>query len=128
MEAEPDSAFTVGDLCWRVFPTIGAVERKHRVSVLRALEKVAERSDGWRIGLIGARKRGAPVALYNSRSRESVTKLLAHGLRLSTTAKSREVARRTPGDRGAELTRRKRSHMIDALLDQENPEGGKSPS
>lgn len=117
MDAEPDSAFTVGDLCWRVFPAIQAVERKHRVSVLRAIEKVTARSEGWRVGLTGNGRKGAPVALYNSRSRESVACLLAHGLRRSTTPLTREAAKHPIGDRMVDIARR-RVALIDALVDE----------
>jgi hypothetical protein len=36
LEAEPDNAFTVEDLCDRVYRGINRVEKKHRVAVLRA--------------------------------------------------------------------------------------------
>ena len=43
--AEPDNAFTIGDLCIRVYPEIARgfalPEKKHRVAVLRAAKKVA---------------------------------------------------------------------------------------
>lgn len=46
IEAELDNAFTVEDLCDRVYPGINRVEKKHRVSVLRAAKAiVARRSD-----------------------------------------------------------------------------------
>jgi hypothetical protein len=41
--AEPDNAFTVDDLCDRVFPGIDRVQKKHRVSVIRAAKSVAKR-------------------------------------------------------------------------------------
>jgi hypothetical protein len=41
--AEPDNAFTVDDLCDRVFPGINRIEKKHRVSVIRAATSVAKR-------------------------------------------------------------------------------------
>src|SRR5260370_3477338 len=40
--AEPDNAFTIEDLCDRVYPG-GPIEKKHRVSVLRAAKQVAKR-------------------------------------------------------------------------------------
>ena len=40
--AEPDNAFTIDDLCDRVYPG-EAIEKKHRVSVLRAAKQVAKR-------------------------------------------------------------------------------------
>jgi hypothetical protein len=41
-KAEPDNAFTIEDLCDRVYPG-EPIEKKHRVSVLRAAKKVAKR-------------------------------------------------------------------------------------
>jgi hypothetical protein len=41
--AEPDNAFTVDDLCDRVFPGINRIEKKHRVSVIRAATSVGKR-------------------------------------------------------------------------------------
>jgi len=40
--AEPENAFTIEDLCDRVYPG-EAIEKKHRVSVLRAAKKIARR-------------------------------------------------------------------------------------
>src|SRR6266852_1906054 len=40
--AEPDNAFTIEDLCERVYPG-EPIEKKHRVSVLRAAKQVAKR-------------------------------------------------------------------------------------
>src|SRR5258706_13508600 len=41
-ETEPDNAFTIEDLCDRVYPG-EPIEKKHRVSVLRAAKQVAKR-------------------------------------------------------------------------------------
>jgi len=43
LTAEPDNAFTVDDLCDRVFTRINRIEKKHRVSVIRAAKSVAKR-------------------------------------------------------------------------------------
>ena len=43
-DSAPDNAFTIGDLCEKVYG-VSHVERKHRVSVLRAAKHVAERRD-----------------------------------------------------------------------------------
>ena len=40
--SEPDNAFTIEDLCERVYPG-EPIEKKHRVSVLRAAKQVAKR-------------------------------------------------------------------------------------
>jgi hypothetical protein len=41
-KAEPDNAFTIEDLCDRVFPGVNRVEKKHRVSVIRAAKRLAK--------------------------------------------------------------------------------------
>ncbi len=44
LAAEPDNAFTVEDLCDRVY--VGErIEKKHRVAVIRAAKRVADRND-----------------------------------------------------------------------------------
>jgi hypothetical protein len=40
LKAEPDNAFTVEDLCDRIYRGINRVEKKHRVSVLRAAKAI----------------------------------------------------------------------------------------
>lgn len=91
--ARPDTAFLIDDLCWLIFPAIGTVERKHRVSVLRAANKVVARLPDWRIGEVG-KNRGAPVGLFNYRSRRSIAHLLAKGSQLATSAQSRDGFRK----------------------------------
>ncbi len=39
MVAEPDGAWTTEERCERVYPETNRVEKKHRVSVLRALRR-----------------------------------------------------------------------------------------
>src|SRR4051812_10913423 len=46
VQAEPDNAFTVADLCDRVYPGINRIEKKHRVAVQRAMKSVTSRSHG----------------------------------------------------------------------------------
>jgi hypothetical protein len=48
--AEPDNAFTVEELCRRIYPPVGDAKRlrlakKHRVAVLRAARHLAKRRD-----------------------------------------------------------------------------------
>ena len=45
LDAEPDNAFTTEDLCERVYPGVNRVEKKHRVAVLRAANKLIKRRD-----------------------------------------------------------------------------------
>jgi hypothetical protein len=43
IEGEPDNAFTIEDLCDRIYRGINQVEKKHRVSVLRAAKAIVAR-------------------------------------------------------------------------------------
>jgi hypothetical protein len=43
LEAEPDNAFTIEDLCDRVYRGVNRVEKKHRVAVLRAAKAIVAR-------------------------------------------------------------------------------------
>lgn len=45
--AEPDDAFNVEDMADRVLPGINRLEKKHRVTLIRAAKRVCERMDGW---------------------------------------------------------------------------------
>src|SRR4051812_5760539 len=57
VEAEPHSAFTVADLCDRVYRGINRIEKKHRVAVARAMKNAVKRSNGnldlWTAGFWG---------------------------------------------------------------------------
>jgi hypothetical protein len=44
--ADPDNAFTTDELVWIAFPGVFPIEKKHRVSVLRAAKKLVARGDG----------------------------------------------------------------------------------
>jgi len=43
LEVEPDNAFTIEDLCERVYRRLNRVEKKHRVAVLRAAKAIVAR-------------------------------------------------------------------------------------
>ena len=47
MDTEPHGAWTVEDLCERVYAGINCVEKKHRVSVQRALRRVVDGDADW---------------------------------------------------------------------------------
>ena len=64
MQSEPDGAWTVEDLCERIYPGLNRVEKKHRVSALRALKKVLNRSADW--FLLAAEITGGTLVLYNN--------------------------------------------------------------
>jgi hypothetical protein len=48
--AEPDNAFTVAELCDRIYPEAGYVDKKHRVAIIRAAKSLSRRWPdlGWR--------------------------------------------------------------------------------
>ena len=47
--ADPFRAFTVEDLCTQAYPRAEGIEKKHRVSVLRAMRNVVRQKEGWAI-------------------------------------------------------------------------------
>ena len=56
LDGEPNNAFTTEDLCERVYPGVNRVEKKHRVAVLRAANKLVKRRDNtgcWRSESLG---------------------------------------------------------------------------
>jgi hypothetical protein len=60
-EAEPDNAFTIEDLCDRVYPR-EPVEKKHRVAVLRAAKNIAKRNS--EIGTMTGQNLGGTIIFY----------------------------------------------------------------
>ena len=63
-EEHPEGAWTTADLCRLIYPTANRVEKKHRVAVLRAMDKVIDKKGdqhrdwGWfYFGLKGAAAR-----------------------------------------------------------------------
>ncbi len=61
--AEPDNAFTVEDLCNRVYAGVNRIEKKHRVAVARAIRTlVTKRPD---LATLVASSRGNTVVLYS---------------------------------------------------------------
>jgi hypothetical protein len=45
--SKPNDAFATWELCWRVYPNIGRLERKHKVAVTRAAKSVCARLPNW---------------------------------------------------------------------------------
>lgn len=66
--AHPDTAFTVEDLATASFPGINQIEKKHRVSVLRAAAKACGRN-GW--SYVNAEALGGMAIFFNQRSTKS---------------------------------------------------------
>jgi hypothetical protein len=48
IEAEPDGAWTIADLCRDAYPGANQIERKHRVAVLSALRRLPALPGTWR--------------------------------------------------------------------------------
>ncbi len=63
MADKPTGAWNVEDLCERVYTDINRVEKKHRVSVLRALRRVVQDDADW--CLWRSERIGGPVVLVN---------------------------------------------------------------
>ncbi len=63
MQSEPSGAWTVEDLCDRVFEDAGQVKKKHRVSVIRALRTVVVDDPDWQLWVSGGR--GGTLILVN---------------------------------------------------------------
>jgi hypothetical protein len=65
--SEPDNAFTVDELinriCPEVFPGIKYIERKHTVSVLRAVKNLIKR--GYTLDTCQVWGQGSPLLVYN---------------------------------------------------------------
>ncbi len=63
IEAEPDNAFTVEDLCDRVYQGVNRIEKKHRVAVIRAMRNAAERPND--LEFMTGEGRGNTLVLFN---------------------------------------------------------------
>lgn len=76
-ERESDNAFTVEDLCDRIFSG-NRIEKKHRVSVLRALRSLASETGKYRV--LRSRHKGGGLILYDAWSLPSysMARLKAH--------------------------------------------------
>jgi hypothetical protein len=67
MAGAPDDAFTIEELCKRVYAhTTWRVEKKHRVAVIRAAKAMIERSGGY--ALKGYGGRGSALVVYTAES------------------------------------------------------------
>lgn len=65
--ANPDLAFTVPDLAALAFPGLNQLEKKHRVSVLRAAYKALPRCPDWGAAIAGW-VQGYPAVFFNQAS------------------------------------------------------------
>ena len=62
-DAEPTRVFTTEHLCTRVYPGVASIEKKHRVSLIRAAKRVVQREPNWRI--TRTHLPGAPFLFFN---------------------------------------------------------------
>ena len=60
VRADPFRAFTVDDLCKQAYPGAERPEKKHRVSVLRAMRSIARQREDW--ALVWCRQLGGSTA------------------------------------------------------------------
>lgn len=63
MDREPGGAWTVEDLCERVYLGVDQIEKKHRVAVLRAVRSIVEAGEDW--GLFQSDNTGGTLVLVN---------------------------------------------------------------
>ena len=61
--AEPKRVFTTEDLCRYVYRHLPRIEKKHRVSLLRAAKRVLEREPNWQMAR--THSPGAPLIFFN---------------------------------------------------------------
>ena len=80
LAAHPDEAFTTEHLGVVCYPNAPSIERKHRVAVIRAADKVLTGDPDWRPDR--SCRRGGTVILYNASSVMStaMARVLRHGV------------------------------------------------
>jgi hypothetical protein len=71
--AHADEAFTTDELCAVCYPGAEQIERKHRVAVLRAIDKALAAESDWR-GRRATLARGNVLVFYNAASVPSTAK------------------------------------------------------
>jgi len=68
-DAEPTRIFTTEHLCSRVYAGATMIEKKHRVSLIRAAKRVLQREHHWR--MTRTHMPGAPFLFFNSAVNET---------------------------------------------------------
>ena len=63
-DAEPTRGFTIEDLYAHVYGRANKIEKKHRVSLIRAAKRVLQGESNWR--MIRSRSPGAPLVFFNA--------------------------------------------------------------
>ena len=64
LAAEPDNALTVEDLCDLLYPGANRIEKKHRVSVIRALRSIAQHDEA-SVRLMSGSGKGRTLIAYD---------------------------------------------------------------
>lgn len=74
IDAKPDRAFTVDDLCCEAFPDAQLIEKKHRVAVTRAMWAVVQSRSDLKIDRLW--RRGSPgrgtLVLYHAANADAL--------------------------------------------------------
>jgi hypothetical protein len=70
-DAEPTRIFTTEHLCSRVYAGVPTIEKKHRVSLIRAAKRVLQREHQWR--MTRTHMPGAPFLFFNSAFNNAVS-------------------------------------------------------
>lgn len=78
-DAEPTRVFTTEYLCNHVYAGATKIEKKHRVSLIRAAKRVLQREHNWR--MTRTHMPGAPFLFFNETVAEHAEIAGPHGLR-----------------------------------------------
>jgi hypothetical protein len=78
-EAEPTRVFTTEYLCTHVYAGATKIEKKHRVSLIRAAKRVLQREHSWR--MTRTHMPGAPFLFFNETIAEHTDIAGPHGFR-----------------------------------------------
>ncbi len=78
-DAEPTRVFTTEYLCAHVYAGATRIEKKHRVSLIRAAKRVLQREPNWR--MTRTHMPGAPFLFFNETVTEHADIAGPHGLR-----------------------------------------------
>jgi hypothetical protein len=68
-KSKPNDAFATWELCWRVYPNISTLARKHKVAVTRATKKICARLPDWQS--MRTWYRGGELVFFNHASVKS---------------------------------------------------------
>lgn len=79
LAAEPHNAFTVEDLCDLLYPAVNRTEKKHRVSVIRALRSIAKDEEA-PLRLMNGRGKGRSLIAYDPFGKDSYAMAQAKAL------------------------------------------------